>query len=303
MPLTYERAFRVRHYECDPYGHVNHANYLRYMQQAAMEASAAAGYDLPRYEAMHRRWFVRETDISYLHPLVYGDTVIVKTWVEDFRRVRSRRAYQLRHADTGAIVAEATTDWVYLDADTDRPITVPPEMIAAFWPEGQPAEGPRREPFPVVPPPPPDVFVARRRVAWSDLDGAGHVNNAMYMVYLEDAGVQVAAAHTWPMARMIEAGFGIVARRYRIEYQQPALLDDELAVTTWISAPKNSSAVRNYTLTRVADGALVARAHVVWVWIDLKTGRPIRIPPEFAADFADNIAWGDGGQGQDATDR
>ncbi len=302
MPLIYERAFRVRHYECDPYGHVNHANYLRYMQQAAMEASAAAGYDLPRYEAMHRRWFVRETDINYLHPLVYGDTVIVKTWVEDFRRVRSRRAYQLRHTDTGVVVAEATTDWVYLDADTERPITVPPEMIAAFYPEGLPAEGPRREPFPAAPPPPPGVFVLRRRVAWSDLDGAGHVNNAMYMVYLEDAGVQVAAAHQWPMARMFEAGFGIVARRYRIEYQQPARLDDDLEIQTWISSPKNSSAVRNYTITRVEDGALVVRAHVVWVWIDLATGRPIRIPPEFAADFADNIVW-DGSGSDSATAR
>ena len=42
MALTHERTFRVRHYECDSYGHVNHANYLRYMQEAAFDASAAA---------------------------------------------------------------------------------------------------------------------------------------------------------------------------------------------------------------------------------------------------------------------
>jgi len=49
MPLIHERAFRVRHYECDAYGHVNHANYLRYMQEAALDASAAAGYDIDWY--------------------------------------------------------------------------------------------------------------------------------------------------------------------------------------------------------------------------------------------------------------
>ena len=43
--MIHERAFRVRQYECDPYGHVNHANYLRYMQEAAFDASAAVGYD------------------------------------------------------------------------------------------------------------------------------------------------------------------------------------------------------------------------------------------------------------------
>ena len=75
VPLTHERTFRIRHYECDSYGHVNHANYVRYMQEAAFDASAAAGYDVARYEKMNRAWLVRETDITYLLPLVHGDSV------------------------------------------------------------------------------------------------------------------------------------------------------------------------------------------------------------------------------------
>ena len=39
MPRTFIRPFRIRYYECDPYGHVNNANYLRYATQAALEAS------------------------------------------------------------------------------------------------------------------------------------------------------------------------------------------------------------------------------------------------------------------------
>src|SRR5439155_20426757 len=93
MPLTHERTFRVRHYECDAYGHVNNTNYLRYMQEAAFDASAAAGYDLARYAALGNHWLVRETEIEYLAPLRYGHSVRVTTWVEDFHRVRSRRAY------------------------------------------------------------------------------------------------------------------------------------------------------------------------------------------------------------------
>lgn len=60
--IYYERPFRIRHYECDAYGHVNHANYLRYMQEAAFDASAAVGYDFEHYRAMGRLWLVRETD-------------------------------------------------------------------------------------------------------------------------------------------------------------------------------------------------------------------------------------------------
>ncbi len=291
MPLIHERVFRVRHYECDAYGHVNHANYLRYMQETAMDASAAAGYDIARYEAMGRFWFIRETNISYHHPLTYGDSVIVKTWVDDFRRVRSRRAYELRLVGSGELAAKGHTDWVYLDTITQQPITVPEEMITAFYPEGVSEHGPQRIPFPTSSPPP-DVFRLRRRVEWHDLDGLGHVNNAMYMVYLEECGVQVAAAYGWPMARMFDAGFGIVARHYRLEYKQQAVLGDELAISTWITEVRQASADRHYTITRVSDDAVIVRAHVAWVWIDLKTGSPLRIPPEFIESFRPNLADG-----------
>ncbi len=289
MPLVQERTFRVRHYECDAYGHVNHTNYLHYMQESALDASAAAGYDTQRYEAMQRQWLIRETDISYLRPLTYGDSVTVKTWVADFLRVRSRRMYELRHSESGEMAAQAHTDWVYLDTTTKRPATIPPEMIAAFYPEGLPEEQPQREPYPEPPAPPPGLFTMRRRVEWRDLDLAQHVNNAVYMSYFEDCSVLDAASRGWSMARMGEAGFGIVARRYRIEYKQPAVMSDELEVATWISDVKRSSAIRHYSVSRSSDKALLARAFAVWVWIDLSTGRPIRVPESFIADFAPNI--------------
>ncbi|MBC7249792.1 MAG: acyl-CoA thioesterase [Anaerolineae bacterium] len=289
MPLTHVRTFRVRHYECDAYGHVNYANYLRYMQETAFDASAAAGYDLARYQAMGCQWLIRETDIEYLHPLRYGDSVQVKTWVADFRRIRSLRAYEFRLAGSGELVARAHTDWVFLDSTTLRPTPIPRELMVAFFPEGPPDPAPPRPRFPPAPPPPPGVFRLRRRVEWRDLDPAQHVNNAVYLSYLEDCGVQVAAAYGWPMSRMQAEGWAVVARRLRIEYRQPAVLDDELELATWVSNVKRSSAVRHYIVTRVSDGALLARARTLWVWVDLKTGRPIRIPRAFLTDFAPNI--------------
>ena len=97
-PQRFRCRFRVRHYECDAYGHLNNANYVRYMQEAAFDASAAVGYDKNRYEAMGYLWLAHETEIEYLQPVIYGDTIEVKTWVGDFRRVRSRRFYEFRKA-------------------------------------------------------------------------------------------------------------------------------------------------------------------------------------------------------------
>jgi acyl-CoA thioester hydrolase len=289
MPAFYERCFRVRHHECDAYGHVNHANYLRYMQETAFDASAAVGYGFADYEAMERYWLVLENEITFLRPLSYGDSVIVKSWVADFRRVRSRRLYEMRLAATGEPVASAHTDWVFLESVTLRPVTIPPEMVAAFLPDGPSAAPVHRETFPMPPPPPPGVFRSRRRVKWRDIDMAHHVNNSKYLAYLEDCGIELVRSRGWPIARMTEAGFGIIARHYRIEYRQPALMDDELEIATWVSDLKRATAVRHYTVSRVTDDQLLARARALWVWVNLQTGKPMRIPANFAADMAGNI--------------
>ncbi len=293
MPLTHVRTFRVRHYECDVYGHVSHANLLNYMQEAAFEASAAAGYDLARYEAIGHHWLVHETDIEVLRPLRYGDAVQVKTWVADFRRVRSRRAYEFRRVQSGEVVARAHTDWVFLHSATGRPAPIPSEMMAAFFPEGLPEPGRPRPRFPTAPPPPTGAFCLCRRVEWRDIDPARHVNNAVYVAYVEDCGLQVAAAHGWPVQRMAAEGFAITARRHHIEYRQPAMLGDELELVTWAFDVKPSTAVRHCSVTRVRDGALLARARTLNVWVNAQIGQPVSIPSAFLADLAPNIAGGD----------
>jgi acyl-CoA thioester hydrolase len=94
----------------------------------------------------------------------------------------------------------------------------------------------------------------------------------------------------WTMQRAWDAGFSMVARAYRIEYRGQATLDDQLAVTTWLSDVRRATAVRHYAITRVHDGALLTRARCLYAWIDLQSNRPVRIPPAFLADFQANIA-------------
>jgi acyl-CoA thioester hydrolase len=214
---------------------------------------------------------------------------VVRTWVSDFRRATSRRLYKLRVQATDEPAAEAYSDWIFLDSATMRPARVPEEMIAAFAPDGRLGQVERR-PFPEFAPPPPGVFEMRRRARWSEIDGAGHVNNAAYLSFLEDSAMELMQSGGWPASRLHEAGLGIVAREYLLDYRGPALLSDELRVATWISELRRSSAVRRYTIQRAADGELLLRAQAVWVWVDLRTGRPSRIPDDFLAAFAGNVA-------------
>jgi acyl-CoA thioester hydrolase len=290
MPLTNTTSFRVRYVECDAYGHVNNANYLRYMQEAAFDASAAVGYDVKRYEALGQYWLVRETEIEFFKPLMYDDTFEIKTWVADFRRVRSRRMYEFRKPGEDDLIARGMTDWVYLDQATQRPANVPPEMIRAFAPDGEEVATHARDPFPKPPPPPSEVFKMRRRVMWQDIDQAQHVNNAVYLSYVEDCGFQLLKHFKWPMQRMRDEGFAILIRRHHIQYLQPAVFDDEIEVASYVYDVKRASAMRYYSITRVSDGALLAQVNSLGVWVDLKTGMPARFPGQFLADFAANAA-------------
>lgn len=293
--LPHSVEYPIRYYECDAYDHVNHANYIRYMSEAAFSASAAVGYTPQRLADMKRVWLAREHEIEFLHPYRFGDQVKIKTWVADFRRVRSQRIYHFYleqpHGDD-LLAARAATDWVFVDLETGRPTTVSAEMVAAFQNQNSgPAETelPRTR-FPEAPPPPAVPYTAFIDVEWRDVDPQGHVNNAAYLSYIENSTWQLCEACGWPPQRLAERRLGIINRRYRIEYLAPAVMGDKLAITTWISDVRRATAVRHYAVHRADDRTLLARARALWVWVDLDNGRPCRIPPEFMADFQMNLS-------------
>jgi len=290
MPLTHTSTFKVRFYECDAYGHVNNTNYLRYMQEAAFDASAAVGYDTKRYDELGRAWHVHATDIDYLRPLKYGDTVEVTTWIHDCRRVSSRRAYELRSVHTGELVAKAMTDWAFLDTLTLKPAPIPPDLLLAFFPGGLPKEPVQREKFPVAPPAPDAAFHLRKRVQWREIDGARHVNNAIYAEWAEECGIQCIAHFNWPATKAADLGVAIIYRRMWIEYMQAAKFDDDIEIMAWLSDIKRATGMRHFTIMRLADSVTLARINIFGVCANIQTGLPTRWPPAMLADFAPNIA-------------
>lgn len=289
MPRTHTRNFRIRYYECDANGHLNNANYLRYMQETAFDASTATGFDSLRYQQMGKHWLIRASQIEFLQPLRYNQQILVKTWVSDFRSVTSRRQYEFCFSDTGEKAAAAYTDWVFLDSDSGNPAAIPHELEIAFFPEGLPDDFPARHRIPRQPPPPAGTFKLQRRVEWLDLDQMQHVNNAVYLDYINECGMQVIKAFNWPWERMKESGFAIFIRRLQVKYLEPAVENDLLEIATWASNVRRSFAERHYTIRRASDNTLLVEANTMGVWVDLETNRPIRIPDCLLEDFSPNI--------------
>jgi acyl-CoA thioester hydrolase len=113
----------------------------------------------------------------------------------------------------------------------------------------------------------------RHRVIAADLDDRAHVNNVVYVQWVQDA----AAAH-WaqiaPEAAREQTAW--VALRHEIDYLRPAVLDDEIVVRTWVGIAEGLSFER-FTEIRRADGHVLAKARTLWCPVDARTGKPQRV--------------------------
>lgn len=287
MASKHTETFQIRHDECDAYGMLNNAVYLRLAQESAWRHSAAAGFAPDWYLQQQRAWIARDSEIEYLAPVRYGDQVEVTTYVPSMRRALVRRAYEFRLRGSSQPVARAHTDFVYLDTTTEAPASIPDEIVETlFGGGGQPARL-SRVAFPDPPRNPAQLVTWRGRVQWRDVDPYGHLNNAAYFSYTEAAASEAGLAFgITPDA----AEVGWMLKRSRMEYLQPARFPDELEIETWLSSLRRASAERQYELYRAADRELLARSHSLWLTIDLVSGRPRRIPGWMSAALAPNLA-------------
>jgi len=267
---TYRLDRRLSHADVDFLGELKVSALLGLLEQAAVEASAALGFDTDRYAREGRIWIIRRTRLERFVPVGGGDRLEVETQVIDFRRARSLRQYTVRRGE--AVVASATTDWVYCDLHTGRPARIPEEMKHAFTNGAAIPTLARAESPPATAP---IAAIEYDVVAQpSQLDHVTHVNNAVYASYLEDGGFTLFAAHDWPLARMLAAGGALRIRWLDLEYLNDALAGDHLTVHSWLpdaaalathAAQVPYSAEVLQTITR-ADGTPVMRAHGEWVW-------------------------------------
>ena len=116
----------------DANGHTNNVEYVRWMQDVAVRHSAEQGWPMERYAREGTGWVVRSHSIEYLLPSRAGDELTVLTWVAGFRTRSSPRRYLFWRASDRQVLARAETLWVFVDAGTGRPRSIPKELASAF---------------------------------------------------------------------------------------------------------------------------------------------------------------------------
>jgi acyl-CoA thioester hydrolase len=129
----------------------------------------------------------------------------------------------------------------------------------------------------------PDAFELPIRVEAADIDELGHVNNVIYLRWVQDAAVAhwTAVAPTADQARL----FWIVLR-HEIEYLHAAHLGDQIVARTWVGTSTRLRFERHTEIVRAEDRCVLARARTVWCPIDAVTKRPTPVSAEVRSRFS-----------------
>jgi acyl-CoA thioester hydrolase len=116
-----------------------------------------------------------------------------------------------------------------------------------------------------------------------DIDQLNHVNNVVYLKWVQEAAI----AH-WSASASAQAQrelFWVVVR-HEIDYRRPALLGDSILARTWVGVGGQRTFERHTELFRAADGTLLAKARTLWCPMAMATGRPTTVSDEVRAAFS-----------------
>ncbi|MGD8862786.1 MAG: thioesterase family protein [Myxococcales bacterium] len=132
----------------------------------------------------------------------------------------------------------------------------------------------------------PAEFRLELDVADDDLDELGHVNNAVYVRWLQDVAWAHSRAVGFGLPEYTALGGVFVVRRHEIEYLLPAGKGDRVQLITHVAWWKGATCERHTQVRRASDGALLARARTLWAYVSLDGGRPRRIPKPVLEAFS-----------------
>jgi acyl-CoA thioester hydrolase len=125
----FEMAVSVLPNDIDEQNHVNNTVYLRWVQEVATAHWQAVATP----EAQKTiGWVVLRHEIDYRTPAALGNKIILRTWVGKATRLTFERFTEILRSTDRQLFSNARTLWCPINAQTGRPVRVPPEVREQF---------------------------------------------------------------------------------------------------------------------------------------------------------------------------
>jgi acyl-CoA thioesterase FadM len=203
---TASAPFRVRFDEAGPNGLIRASVLLRYAADLAWVHSERRGFGRTWYRDRGLAWLVRGVELELIRPIAYGDVIVGTTEPTAARKVLARRETAFRASDD-ATVARLTVDWA-LTGQAGTPTRIPSSFGVVFGMADRTFEPIRVRPTPTEAIPTTSIEVPVRA---QELDPMGHVNNAVYLDWAEEAIRAIASVEA-------TGALDAIPRRWRLEY-------------------------------------------------------------------------------------
>lgn len=129
--------------------------------------------------------------------------------------------------------------------------------------------------------PPADAFSLDIQPRASDIDANGHVNNVVYLSWIQN--LAVAHWEAWASAEE-RAPWTWVCRRHEVDYRRELLLGETAKGYTWVGELRGPRFER-FARIDGPDGEMCAQSRTDWVLIDIAAKRPARVPPWMVERF------------------
>lgn len=133
--------------------------------------------------------------------------------------------------------------------------------------------------------PDPRQFTVRYAVRQYELDVLGHVNNAVYLNWVEQVAIEHVEALGFGRDWSREHGGAWVVREHHVTYHRPVEWGDVVIVTTLPQEIGGARGMRRTEIRRESDGVLTTDVLTEWIWVRTSDGRPSRVPAELIAAF------------------
>ena len=117
----------------------------------------------------------------------------------------------------------------------------------------------------------------------SAIDENGHVNNVVYVQWMQDIAVEHYASLGGVAAQGADSTW--VVRQHSVEYLLPAFEGEEIEIKTWVENIRKVRSLRKYEFVRKSDGKVLVKGETDWVFVDVKTGSLKAIPGEVERVF------------------
>jgi acyl-CoA thioesterase FadM len=265
----YTTSFGVRSYEIGRLGILSTGTLLRYLEHVATEASAAAGFPRSWYDEHDSAWVVRQMTFALDRPIILTDTLAFETWPSQYARIQAYREYLVADQSDGRMLARARGHWVYVGRQRGLPIRLPADIPDHAIPDPQTVPFP---PLPVITSPGDSLpsFRLSLIARGYEADSMGHINNTVYVDWLEEA-IQRALAQ-FPSGALVDQPESArmtraFLQRGTIDYMKPSLPGDSLEILSACTGSYEHGLAWSQVIQRSDTEDPLVRAESYWRWL------------------------------------